>query len=640
MSVATPNDYDLYLYHQGNLTQSYRTMGAHLVEADGVAGVRFTVWAPNARAVRVVGDFNDWSGEEHELTRVTEPGVWSGFIPGLTNGALYKYEVLTLSGETLLKSDPYAFHAEVRPNTASRVFDLSGYAWQDAAWQRQQKQLQKKPIYNRPVNIYEVHLGSWKKKPNGDFYTYRELADELLDYVADLGYTHIELMPLAEHPYDRSWGYQTTGYYAVTSRFGNPHDLMYFVDQAHQRGIGIILDWVPGHFAKDAHGLRLFDGTPCYEYADWRKAEKPQWGTLSFDFGRPEVLSFLISNALFWMDLFHIDGLRIDAVASMLYLNFCKPEHQWSTNQAGGLENLEAVAFLRKLNEVVFERFPHALMMAEDSTEWPMVSRPTFLGGLGFNFKWNMGWMNDTLSYMEMEPIYRQHHHDKLTFAILYAYTENFLLPLSHDEVVHGKKSLLNKMPGDYWQKFANLRALYGYMYTHPGKKLLFMGGEFGQFDEWKDESQLDWNVLLYEKHGQMREFVKDLNHLYRQEAALWELDHVPEGFQWIDADNNDQSIAIYQRHGKKPGDTLTILVNLNTMVHRDFRFGVPKPGKYVEILNSDDARYGGSGVLNAGELQAKKQAMHNQPYSLRITVPPLGMVVLKKKKAERKGKS
>ncbi|PWK09034.1 1,4-alpha-glucan branching protein GlgB [Tumebacillus permanentifrigoris] len=640
MSVATPNDYDLYLYHQGNLTQSYRTMGAHPVQVEGVSGVRFTVWAPNARAVRVVGDFNDWCGDLHELTQVTEPGVWSGFVPDLPNGSLYKYELLTQTGETLLKSDPYAFYAEVRPHTASRVYDLSGYEWQDSEWQRQQEKLLKKPVYNRPVNIYEVHLGSWKKKPTGDFYTYRELADELLDYVSDLGYTHLELMPVAEHPYDRSWGYQTTGYYAATSRFGTPHDLMYFVDQAHQRGLAVILDWVPGHFAKDAHGLRLFDGTPCYEYADWRKAEKPQWGTLSFDFGRPEVLSFLISNALFWMDMFHIDGLRIDAVASMLYLNFCKPENQWSTNELGGTENLEAVAFLRKLNEVMFERYPHALMMAEDSSEWSLVSRPTFLGGLGFNFKWNMGWMNDTLSYLEQEPIYRQHNHDKVTFAILYAYTENFLLPLSHDEVVHGKKSLLNKMPGDYWQKFANLRVLYSYLYTHPGKKLLFMGGEFGQFDEWKDESELDWGLLDYEMHGKMREFVKDLNHLYRQEPALWELDHEPEGYRWIDADNNQQSIAIYQRLGKKPSEAVIVLCNFNTMAHQNFRFGVPKPGKYVEIFNSDDPRYGGSGVLNAGELPAKKQPMHNQPYSLQISVPPLGMVVLKKKKAERKGKS
>ncbi|MBL0387417.1 1,4-alpha-glucan branching protein GlgB [Tumebacillus sp. ITR2] len=640
MSVCMPSEYDLFLFHQGNLTQSYRTMGAHPAVLQGVEGVRFTVWAPNARAVRVVGDFNDWSGDQHELTRVTDPGVWSGFIPDLPIGTLYKYELLTQTGEVLLKSDPYAFHAEVRPNTASRVYDLNGYSWGDQTWQRKQKQLQKKPVYNRPVNIYEVHLGSWKKKQNGEFYTYRELADELLDYVCDLGYTHLELMPLAEHPYDRSWGYQITGYFAVTSRFGTPHDFMYFVDQAHQRGLGVILDWVPGHFTKDAHGLRRFDGTPCYEYADWRKAEKPQWGTLSFDFGRPEVISFLISNALFWMDVYHLDGLRIDAVASMLYLNFCKPNGEWSPNIHGGTENLEAVEFLRKLNEVMFESYPHALMMAEDSTEWPLVSRPTYLGGLGFNFKWNMGWMNDILKYMETQPTRRQHHHDLLTFSILYAYSENFLLPLSHDEVVHGKKSLLNKMPGDYWQKFANLRVLYGYMYTHPGKKLLFMGGEFGQYDEWKDETELDWGLLDYEKHHQMRTFVRDLNHLYREEPALWELDHEPSGYQWIDADNKHQSIALYRRIGKKPSDQVIVLCNFHTMEHRDFRLGVPKSGKYVEVLNSDDPRYGGSGKLNPGVLSTLKHGMHNQPYSLRITVPPLGIVMLKKQKAQRKGKS
>lgn len=640
MSVAAPSEYDLYLFHQGNLTQSYRTMGAHLLEIDGVLGVRFSVWAPNAQAVRVVGDFNQWCGDDHELTRVTEGGVWSGFLPGLEIGTLYKYEVHTPDGAIMLKSDPYAFYAEVRPHTASRVFQLDGYSWQDGAWLRHQQQARRKPIYNQPVNIYEVHLGSWRKKPDGSFYTYRELADELLDYVCELGYTHVELMPLAEHPYDRSWGYQATGYYAATSRFGTPHDLMYFVDQAHQRGIGVILDWVPGHFAKDAHGLRLFDGTPCYEYADWRKAEKPQWGTLSFDFGRPEVISFLLSNALFWLDMFHIDGLRIDAVASMLFLNFCKQDGEWAQNEFGGTENLEAVALLRRLNEVVFERFPHALMMAEDSTEWPLVSRPTYVGGLGFNFKWNMGWMNDTLMYLEKEPIFRRYHHELLTFPIHYAYTENFLLPLSHDEVVHGKKSLVNKMPGTYWQKFANLRTLYGYLYTHPGKKLLFMGGEFGQFDEWKDETELDWHLMLYEMHSQTRAFVRDLNHLYLREPALWELDHDPAGYQWIDPHNKEQSILIYMRKGKKPSDTLIILCNFNAMTHQDFRLGVPKAGKYEELLNSDGARYGGSGQQNSREWIAKKRSMHSQPYSLCITVPALGMVVLKKKKAVRKGNS
>lgn len=639
MSVLAPSEQELDLFHQGNLYRSYQTMGAHSAEFFGMQGIRFTVWAPRALAVSVVGDFNDWNGSEHEMEPIDDSGVWSLFVPDLSEGSLYKYEITSAYGETFLKADPYAFYAEQRPQTASIVYPLSGYTWHDAEWQRTKKR-QKNPAFNKPVLIYEVHLGSWKKKENGDFYTYRELADELVEYVADLGYTHIELMPLAEHPYDRSWGYQATGYYAVTSRFGTPHDFMYFVDRCHSLGLGVIMDWVPGHFAKDAHGLRLFDGTPTFEYEDWRKAEKLHWGTLSFDFGRPEVINYLISNAMFWFDVYHIDGLRIDAVASIIDLNFGKGEGvERVYNQYGGEENLEAIAFLRKLNEVIFEQYPQALMMAEDSTDYPLVSAPTYLGGLGFNFKWNMGWMNDTLRYMTLDPIYRQYHHNLLTFPIMYAYSENFMLPLSHDEVVHLKKSLIGKMPGDYWQKFANLRLLYGYMMTHPGKKLLFMGGEFGQFDEWDDQTQLHWQLFDFEKHRELFQYTKELNHFYRAEKGLWELDHDPDGYQWIDADNHGQSILVYMRQGKKSGDLLLVICNFTPVVHENFRIGVPKLGKYVEVFNSDLAAYGGSGQVNSGALAAEKTAWHNQPCSVTLKVPPLAMIVLKKKKLERKGK-
>jgi len=640
MTVLAPSEQDLNLFHQSNSFRSYLTLGAHLTVCDGISGVRFTVWAPRARQVCVVGDFNKWCGTQHEMERVDDSGVWMLFVPDLDEGTLYKYEIVSPYGETFLKADPYAFYSEVRPNTASVIYSLPGYEWEDAEWQRNKKKRQN-PVFNKPVLIYEVHLGSWKRNENGDPYTYRQLADELVDYVADLGYTHIELMPLAEHPYDRSWGYQATGYYAVTSRFGTPHDFMYFVDRCHQQGIGVILDWVPGHFAKDAHGLRLFDGTPTYEYEDSRKAEKWQWGTLSFDFGRPEVIQYLISNAMFWFDVFHIDGLRIDAVASIIDLNFGKSEGMERVyNQYGGEENLEAIAFLRKLNEVIFESYPQALMMAEDSTDYPLVSAPTYVGGLGFNFKWNMGWMNDTLRYLEFDPIHRKYHHNLLTFPIMYAYSENFMLPLSHDEVVHLKKSLLNKMPGDYWQKFANLRLLYGYMMTHPGKKLLFMGGEFGQFDEWDESKELHWNLFDYEKHRQLFHFTKQLNQFYRLEKGLWELDHDPAGYEWIDADNHSQSVLVYMRKGKKAGDTLIVVCNFTPVVHENFRIGVPKLGKYVEVFNSDSPDYGGSGQANREALTTDKTPWHNQSCSVTLTLPPLAMIVLKKKKLERKGKA
>jgi len=623
--AGTWSAYDRYLFHQGTLYRSYQTFGAHLVTEQGVAGVRFTVWAPNAVDVRVVGDFNAWDGRDHRMELEEESGVWTRFFPELGSGTLYKYEIHTTTGEVLLKADPYAFHAEVRPQTASIVCELDGYVWQDAAWQAR-KRTQR--IYHEPVLIYEVHLGSWKRKPDGSFLTYREFAAELVPYVRDLGFTHLELMPVLEHPYDRSWGYQATGYYAPTSRFGTPQDLMYLIDACHQAGLGVILDWVPAHFTRDAHGLRTFDGTPLYEYADPMKADKGEWGTLSFDFGRPEVAGFLIANALYWMDVYHIDGLRVDAVASMLYLDYGKEPGQWVPNRYGGRENIEAIQFLRQLNAAVFEYHPHALMMAEESTTWPMVSAPIYLGGLGFNFKWNMGWMNDALQYLQKDPIHRKYHHNLLTFSFSYAFSENYVLSLSHDEVVHGKRSLLDKMPGDYWQKFAGLRTLYGFMTAHPGKQLLFMGGEFGQFAEWKDEGELDWGLLTYELHRQMQDYVRDLHAFYRREPSLWELDHQPEGFAWIDPHDYTQSIITFLRKGRAATSWTIIVCNMTPVVRQDYRIGVPELGTYRECFNSDQCAYGGSGVTSEAPRVAEASPWHNQPHSLRITVPPLAVVM------------
>ncbi|WP_426453668.1 1,4-alpha-glucan branching protein GlgB [Paenibacillus sp. S-38] len=627
MSSLIPEPDDLYLFHEGNLFRSYRMLGAHTGTWDGVDGVRFTVWAPHAREVRVVGDFNNWDGSAHIMRRVSTWGVWTLFIPEVSEGEYYKYEILTSQGTLIYKADPYGFWAELKPGTASRIYNLDGFKWSDDAWQEKKRNT---PVYHAPMNIYEVHLGTWKKREDGSYYTYRELADELVSYVAEMGYTHIELMPLAEHPYDRSWGYQATGYYSVTSRFGTPKDFMYFVDCCHAAGIGVIMDWVPGHFVKDEHGLRQFDGEPLYEYLDEARAEKPEWGTLSFDFTKPEVVSFLISNALFWFDMYHIDGLRVDAVASLLYLNFGKPREQWVKNEHGGDENTEAIAFLKKLNHTVFSAYPDALMMAEDSSAWPLVTAPVHAGGLGFNYKWNMGWMNDMLKYMEMDPFFRGGNHQLLTFSFMYTHAENYVLPLSHDEVVHGKRSLLNKMPGDYWQKFANLRVLYGYMMSHPGKKLLFMGGEFGQFDEWKDLEDLDWEMLGYESHNSMHRYVKDLNHLYLAEASLWELDHSPEGFSWIDPNDQKQSVTTFMRKSKKPEDTLIIVNNFTPVYHERYRIGVPFSGEYVERFNSDAGEYGGSGKLNAGRLKTDGLSWHYQPDSLHISLPPLSTVIFK----------
>jgi 1,4-alpha-glucan branching enzyme len=627
MTHDLPQAEQLYLFSEGSLYHSYRMFGAHVLQRDGGTCVRFAVWAPHAESVQVIGDFNLWDGSRHEMECLGDSGIWYLFVPEASAGDYYKYQIQSRDGRILVKADPYAFYAELKPGTASRIYELAGYEWQDAEWQDPAK---RQPLFDRPLYLYEVHLGTWKKKDGDELYTYRELAHELIDYAAERGYTHIELMPLAEHPYDRSWGYQATGFYAPTSRFGEPKDLMYFVDRAHQKGIGVIMDWVPGHFVKDAHGLRQFDGEPLYEYSDQRRAEKPEWGTLSFDFGRGEVVSFLISNAIYWLEEFHLDGLRVDAVASMLMWNFSKPESMWTRNQFGGDANLEAVAFLKKLNQAVFRYFPNALMMAEDSSDWPLVTAPVHDGGLGFNYKWNMGWMNDTLKYMQLDPIYRKWHHNLLTFSIMYTYSENYVLPLSHDEVVHGKKSLLNKMPGDYWQKFANLRLLFGYMTAQPGKKLLFMGGEFGQFDEWKDLEQTDWFLLEYPMHAAMNAYTLELNRLYRREPALWQRDHEPGGFEWIDVHNREQSILVFLRCGRSPEDDIIAVCNFTPEVYHDFRIGVPHSGEYVELLSSDRTEFGGSGLWNGGQLVAEEPGWHGRPYCLRITVPPLAVVYLK----------
>ncbi|MDN5323335.1 MAG: 1,4-alpha-glucan branching enzyme [Clostridia bacterium] len=614
---------NIYLFHQGKYFHSYQMLGAHLEVLNGQEGVRFTLWAPNAREVFVVGDFNNWQSRTTPLEKVNNSGIWAIFVPGLKEGELYKYEIHTFNNEKILKADPYGFYSENRPGTASRVFNLNGYQWQDQKWQKSKKQ---KNIYESPILIYEVHLGSWRRKESDQFYSYRELAHELVDYVKEMGYTHIELLPIMEHPFDGSWGYQLTGYYAVTSRYGNPYDFMYFVDCCHQKGIGVILDWVPGHFCKDCHGLANFDGTPLFE-----GEEQLQWGTLKFNFAKPEVVSFLISNAVFWFDVFHLDGLRIDAVACMLYLDYGNEKGQWRANIYGGRENLEAIAFMKKLNEVIFHYFPQALMIAEESTDWPMVTSPTYVGGLGYNFKWNMGWMNDILQYMEIDPVYRKWHHNLITFSLTYAFSENFVLPLSHDEVVHGKKSLIEKMPGDYWQKFANLRVLLMYMMAHPGKKLLFMGGEFAQFIEWRFYSELDWFLLDYEMHNKFHQFVQKLNNLYLNENSLWEQDDSWSGFTWIDPNNHDQSIIVFLRIAKNK-DFLIVVLNFTPVVYKNYRIGVPQLGFYKEVFNSDRETFGGSGQNNIDiELKAEKKRWHNQPYSLEITVPPLAGVFLKK---------
>ncbi|MCU9612018.1 1,4-alpha-glucan branching protein GlgB [Caldibacillus lycopersici] len=620
------SEQDIYLFHQGTNYNSYKLLGSHFLQWKGQEGFRFAVWAPNAKEVSVVGDFNNWRGNSHPLEKITNEGLWVGFFSDIEAFVPYKYEIKTYRDETLLKADPYAFQAELRPRTASITIKDSTYQWRDEEWQVKKKKFQP---YSSPISIYEVHLGSWRKTEDGDFYSYKELAEQLIPYVERLGYTHIEILPITEHPFDLSWGYQTTGYYAPTSRYGSVNELKYFIDECHRHNIGVIMDWVPGHFCKDDFGLREFDGLPVYEYADPKKAEKKLWGTLTFDFGRPEVQSFLISNAVFWIQEFHLDGIRVDAVASMIYLNFDRGnEEEKIYNAFGTEENLEAVALIKKLNEVVFSYEPNVLMMAEDSSDYPLVTAPTHSGGLGFNFKWNMGWMNDTLEYMKKDPVYRKWHHNLLTFSFMYTFSENYVLPLSHDEVVHGKKSLLDKMPGDQWQQFASLRLLYGYLICHPGKKLLFMGGELGHYAEWKYKEQLDWHLLDYPLHASLHEYVKELNHFYLENPALYQLDHDTRGFEWIDPHNIDQSIIAFLRNSENPQEQLIIVCNFTPSVYYDYKIGVPIPGMYKEIFNSDRLEYGGSGQCNDKKHFSFPQKWHGFMQHIKIMIPPLAIVV------------
>ena len=614
-----------YLFHQGTNYRSQEFLGAHPIRRGRGYATVFRVWAPNAAAVSVVGDFNAWDRTAAPMTKITEQGIWECVIRKRKRFDSYKYAVETRDGRVLMKADPYGFHTECPPQTASKYYPLGRYEWQDAEWMTART---KRHHLTEPLNIYEVHAGSWRTYPDGAPFGYRKLADELSDYAAGMGYTHIELLPVSEYPFEGSWGYQATGYFAPTARYGEPDDFKYFVDRCHQRGIGVILDWVGGHFPRDAQGLFEFDGQPLYEYQDMRKGDQPQWGTRVFDFGRNEVQCFLVSNALFWIEEYHIDGIRVDAVASMLYLDYGREEGQWARNEQGGRENLEAVAFLKKLNSEILTRHPDAMMIAEESSAWPMVTKPPYIGGLGFTFKWNMGWMNDSLAYIALDPVYRSYHHDKLTFGMFYAFSENFILPISHDEVVHGKRSLVNKMPGDYWQKFAGFRAFLGYMMAHPGKKLNFMGSEFAQFIEWDYKKELDWLLLDYPAHRQAQEYVRCLNHVYRSTRPLYEVENSWEGFRWLVVDDSAQNVIAFARFDER-GRALVAVINFSPVVREHYRIGVPQEGGYEEILNSDSAEFGGSGVMNPGPLAAEPVEMHGCPQSLEITVPPLAAVYL-----------
>jgi 1,4-alpha-glucan branching enzyme len=620
---------DTYLLREGTHLTAFERLGAHFTAIDGIEGVSFAVWAPNALRVSVVGDFNNWDGRRHPMRHHPGAGIWELFIPGLGEGERYKFEIKPRNGNLpLLKADPYAFAAERPPNTASITCRIDRHHWQDQAWMEAR---QRRDPYPRPMNIYEVHLGSWRRRPEEGhrWLSYRELAETLVPYAKDMGFTHIELLPITEFPFDGSWGYQPTALFAPTSRFGTPTDFQFFIDACHRAELGVILDWVPGHFPNDPHGLAQFDGSKLYEHADPRQGLHKDWNTLIYNYGRAEVAEFLLSSALFWLDRYHIDGLRVDAVASMLYLDYSRNPGEWVPNRFGGNENLEAVAFLKRLNETCYGRYGGIMTVAEESTAWPMVSRPTFEGGLGFGFKWNMGWMHDTLSYMQEDPINRAYHHEKLTFGLLYAFSENFILPLSHDEVVHGKRSILGRMPGDRWQRFANLRAYYGFMYGHPGKKLLFMGDEFGQEREWNHDQSLDWHLLGDEFHQGVLNQIRDLNALIRRTGPLHELDHEHAGFQWIDASDRSSSIVSFQRCGRSAGDHVVVIVNFTPVVRTDYRIGMPSQGPYREIFNSDDRRYGGSGVGNPGTLLPQALSWHGRAHSVPLTLPPLAAVYL-----------
>ncbi len=628
--MPTLTDFDIYLFNMGDNHRIYEKLGAHYAEVNGIGGVQFAVWAPSARSVSVIGNFNNWDRRFHAMRVLGSSGIWEIFIPGLPEGELYKFHVKTQQGFVLDKTDPYGTEMELRPQTAARVNFLDGYTWNDSQWMEARASTDQ---LNKPMSVYEVHLGSWRLKDDGEWLTYTEAAEALVAYVKKIGYTHIELMPIQEHPYDGSWGYQVTGYFAPTSRFGTPQEFMYFVDYCHQNGIGVLLDWVPAHFPKDIHALGLFDGTHVYEHADPRKGEHMDWGTYIFNYGRSEVKNFLISNALFWLEKFHIDGLRIDAVASMLYLDYSRKEGEWIPNQYGGRENLEAVEFIKYLNSVVHRYYPGVLTIAEESTAWPGVTHALEHGGLGFDLKWNMGWMHDMLEYFSKDPIYRRFHHRNLTFTLIYAFSERFMLPISHDEVVHGKRALLDKMPGDAWQKFANLRLLYALMFGFPGKKLLFMGCEFGQWREWNFESSLDWHLLEHESHQGVSRLVQDLHSLYSAERSLFEMDFAYSGFEWIDFSDEANSIISFERKTADGSESIITIFNFTPVPHHGYRIGVSRPGFYEEILNSDGSVYGGSNVGNAGKVTAEEIPHHNRDYSIVLTLPPLGALYFKKAK-------
>ncbi len=624
------SDFDLHLMAEGTHYSQYEKLGAHEMSVEGIEGVFFAVWAPNAINVSVIGDFNYWDGRRHMMRVRGSTGIWELFIPGLKEGTAYKFEVKSrYKGFLAQKADPFAFCSELRPKSASVVWNVNKYRWSDDEWMGAR---QERNWFESPVSIYEVHPGSWRRvaEEGGRWLTYRELAASLVPYVKEMGYTHVELMPVSEHPLDESWGYQTVGYFSCTSRYGTPDDFMYLVDRFHQAGIGVIIDWVPAHFPKDGHGLAYFDGNALYEHADPLQGEHREWGTLIFNYGRSEVANFLISNALFWLDKYHIDGLRVDAVASMLYLDYSRKPGEWIPNKYGGNENLEAVAFIKRFNEIVHGRHPGVLTIAEESTAWPAVSSPTYLGGLGFSMKWNMGWMNDILRYVTDDPVFRKYHQNNLTFALLYAFTENFILVLSHDEVVYGKRSLLDKMPGDFWQKFANLRLLFSYMYAQPGKKLLFMGGDIGQWWEWNWSASLDWHLLEYEPHRKLQTFVKDLNVLYRKEPSMHEVDFNNRGFEWIDFSDYERSIVSFIRKAKDPHDFLVFVFNFTPVPRYNYRVGVPKWGLYREIFNSDSELYWGSNMGNLGGRHTEPIPWHGRPCSLSLNLPPLGALVLK----------
>ena len=621
-------DFDINLFKAGKHFKLYEKLGAHLIELNGVQGVYFAVWAPTAHSVSVVGDFNFWTQGEHELfVRWDSSGIWEGFIPNIQKGTTYKYKILSNNGGLVTeKADPFALYCEKPPHTASVVWDLN-HKWEDSKWMKNRKEHND---LNKPYSVYEVHLGSWKRAEENRFLTYLELAEDLVSYVKEMGFTHVEFMPIMEYPYDPSWGYQLVGYFAPTSRFGNPQDFMVLVDKLHQAGIGVILDWVPSHFPDDAHGLGYFDGSNLYEHPDRRKGYHPDWKSLVFNYGRNEVRSFLISNALFWLDYYHIDGLRVDAVASMLYLDYSRNDGEWEPNIFGGRENLDTISFLKEFNEVVYSNFEGVQTIAEESTSFPMVSRPTDVGGLGFGMKWMMGWMHDTLKYFQKETVYRKYHQNDLTFSMTYGFTENFMLPLSHDEVVYGKKSIADRMPGDEWQKFANLRLLYSYMFTHPGTNLLFMGGEFGQMKEWNFQESLDWHLLQYPVHNGVKELIKDLNSLYKSEPALYEKQFSPEGFEWINYSDHQNAVISYIRKGNDPKDNLIVVCNFTQVIRENYRIGVSKKGKLTEVFNSDLKKYNGSNVINASKVEIESSPYDGRDYSAELLLPPLSVTVFR----------